>query len=73
LNYRWLLVLPCLLTACVGFAAGILPPSEYGAKPPDVLLIVLDDFGYNDLHAIGNLESPTPNLDALAAQETWYS
>jgi arylsulfatase A-like enzyme len=73
LNYRWLLVLPCLLTACVGFAAGILPPTEHSAKRPNILLIVLDDFGYNDLHANGNLDSPTPNLDALAAQGTRYT
>jgi arylsulfatase A-like enzyme len=43
------------------------------APPPNILLIVLDDFGYNDLGANGNSRAPTPNLDALAAQGTRYT
>lgn len=41
--------------------------------PPNILLIVLDDFGYNDLGANGNPDTPTPNLDALAAQGIRYT
>jgi arylsulfatase A-like enzyme len=37
------------------------------------LLIVLDDFGYNDLGANGNTETPTPNLDALAEQGIMFT
>jgi arylsulfatase A-like enzyme len=37
------------------------------------LLIVLDDFGYNDLGANGNPNTPTPNLDALAAEGILYT
>jgi len=40
---------------------------------PNILLIVLDDFGYNDLGANGNPKTPTPNLDALAAQGILYT
>jgi arylsulfatase A-like enzyme len=33
---------------------------------PNVLLILLDDFGYNDLAANNDSDSPTPNLDRIA-------
>ncbi|MEM9208526.1 MAG: arylsulfatase, partial [Pseudomonadota bacterium] len=34
-------------------------------RPPNILLIVVDDMGYTDLGAFGS-EIPTPNLDELA-------
>ena len=40
---------------------------------PNILLIVLDDFGYNDLGANGNPDTPTPNLNQLAAQGMRYT
>jgi hypothetical protein len=43
------------------------------ASPPNILLIVLDDLGYNDLGVNGNSETPTPNLNALAAQGARYT
>lgn len=65
------------LVAALAIAAGIAfflrSPAEHGDRPPNILLIVLDDFGYNDLGANGNPQSPTPNLDALAAQGTRYT
>jgi arylsulfatase A-like enzyme len=38
------------------------------APRPNILLIVLDDFGYNDLAINNGSNSPTPNLDELAQQ-----
>lgn len=73
MKYRWLLVLPVLLAIAAGLARYILRPAEHSAKPPNILLIVLDDLGYNDLGANGNPKSPTPHLDALAAQGTRYT
>lgn len=35
---------------------------------PNVLFILCDDLGINDLHCYGRLEHHTPNLDRLAAQ-----
>ena len=35
---------------------------------PNILLIVLDDFGYNDLGANGNPDTPTPSLDQFASE-----
>jgi arylsulfatase A-like enzyme len=71
---RWLLiVLPVLFAIAAGVSFYVISPTEVTAKPPNILLIVLDDFGYNDLGANGNPETPTPNLDALAAQGTRYT
>ncbi len=37
-----------------------------GKRPPNILLIVSDDQGYNDLGCYGSGEVKTPNLDRLA-------
>ena len=41
---------------------------DTGAVRPNILLIVLDDFGYNDLAINNGSDSPTPNLDQLARE-----
>ena len=38
-----------------------------GKRPPNILLIVSDDQGYNDLGCFGGTEIKTHNLDRLAA------
>ncbi|MEE4145294.1 MAG: sulfatase-like hydrolase/transferase [Halieaceae bacterium] len=38
------------------------------SAPPNILLILIDDMGFNDLGANGNPSVTTPNLDQLAAQ-----
>jgi arylsulfatase A-like enzyme len=73
-KYRSLmLALTVLLAVAAGVVAYKRQPTEMPARPPNILLIVLDDFGYNDLGANGNPEAPTPNLDALAAQGTRFT
>ena len=70
----WLAIaLPALLamTACTTPQAP--SPAKAAAPPPNILLIVLDDLGYNDLGANGNPNTPTPNLDALAAEGIRYT
>jgi arylsulfatase len=55
---------PLLLLAC-----GTEPPGDTGTptaeQRPNVLLIVVDDMGYNEIGAFGS-EIDTPNLDELA-------
>ncbi len=59
-----------LLLACIGLTAcDALEPQG----PPNVLLIVLDDFGVNDLGINGNDKVRTPSLDSFAAQGVHYT
>lgn len=60
--------------ACTALAAGLalaacstpaVAPQADAAKRPNILLIVADDLGFNDLGITGS-EIRTPNLDALA-------
>ncbi|MHC4324192.1 MAG: sulfatase [Planctomycetota bacterium] len=37
-------------------------------RPPNVLLIMIDDLGWTDLHCQGNNRLETPNIDRLALQ-----
>jgi arylsulfatase A-like enzyme len=54
------LVLPLVLF-------GFVPPPISAADRPNVILIVLDDFGWRDLGCYGSTFHRTPNLDRLAA------
>ena len=46
-------------------------------RPPNIVFILLDDFGYNDLSTFGGGVAdglvPTPNIDRLAAEGAIYS
>lgn len=47
------------------------PAPDTGAAPtakPNIVLILIDDMGYNDLGANGNSKVTTPHLDRLAAE-----
>jgi len=55
---RWLAALAISLVASVALAA---------ERPPDVVIIVADDLGWNDVGYHGS-EIATPRLDALAAE-----
>lgn len=63
-NFPWPLAKLCIATVALATAL----PASHAAEPakrPNILLIVADDLGYNDLGAYGG-EIATPNLDRLA-------
>mgnify|MGYP000848162890 CR=1 FL=1 len=49
-------------------AAGLLAASENSAAKPNIIFILCDDLGINDLHCYGRQEHHTPHLDRLAQQ-----
>ena len=59
------------ITWDTGTAAG---SSNPGDRPPNVILILADDLGWNDISMNGaNPTVETPNIDALAAQGVTFS
>lgn len=51
--------------------------SPINERPPNIVFILLDDFGYNDLSTFGGGVAegrvPTPNIDRLAAEGAIYT
>src|SRR5579871_3003080 len=62
------ILLPLLAVAAVALHAHSAFADDKPAKPPNVLLIVVDDLGYADLGCYGGKEIRSPNLDRLAKQ-----
>jgi len=58
------------LFAAVGAAVGLVPGGSRAAAepPPNIVFILCDDLGINDLHCYGRADHHTPHLDALATQ-----
>jgi arylsulfatase A-like enzyme len=56
-----LLLLPLIAILSVYFTIPV-------KKPPNIVLIFMDDLGYGDLSCYGALSYQTPNLDRLAAE-----
>ena len=57
--------------ACLAVSTGSMPaaePASRPARPPNIVFILCDDLGINDLHCYGRMDHHTPNLDRLATQ-----
>src|SRR5437667_11879348 len=44
------------------------PANAHGAKKPNIIYILADDFGYGELGCYGQKKIKTPSLDKMAAQ-----
>ncbi|MFO7870270.1 MAG: sulfatase-like hydrolase/transferase [Kiritimatiellia bacterium] len=42
--------------------------STAGTRKPNIVFVLCDDLGINDLHCCGREDHNTPNLDAIARQ-----
>ena len=45
----------------------------FGAKQPNVVLILIDDMGYRDPGFVGNRYIDTPNIDRIARSGVTFS
>ena len=45
----------------------------WSVEPPNIIVILADDMGYNDAGYMGCAENPTPNIDALAESGVWFT
>lgn len=64
-------ILILLLTGCRSEPAKqgeTRPIAKVAAKPPNIIFILADDFGWADLHCYGSSYHRTPNLDQLARE-----
>ncbi|MCA9068526.1 MAG: sulfatase-like hydrolase/transferase [Planctomycetaceae bacterium] len=58
----------------LAFALGFLSTSSQAAeKKPNVLFVFADDQAYDTIHALGNEEIETPNLDRLVKRGTTFT
>ena len=58
-----------VVAACLAFAAGAMPATARAAerpRPPNVILVLMDDMGWRDVGFMGNAFVETPHLDRLA-------
>lgn len=69
-DIRHLSLVACLLLMAGDSLAGSLPkgddPEGAGQRQPNILLIVADDLGYNDISLNGNPLVSTPHIDSIA-------
>ena len=62
----WVLALPACLWFCGCSQTRSPDPSD--ARPPNIVLVFIDDMGYADIGPFGAQGYPTPNLDRMAAE-----
>ena len=61
------------IVALVAALSSIAPPPAAQTRPPNIIFILADDLGVNDLGVYGRKEHRTPHLDRLAAEGLRFS
>lgn len=62
-----------LLTMAGAFNTAALKAQQRTAEKPNILVILTDDQRYNTIHALGNKEIITPNMDRLVKEGTAFT
>ena len=57
--------LPTVVAALISFA-GLVPLHAAESSPPDIVVFIADDHGYQDNSVTGSKQFPTPALERLA-------
>lgn len=70
MNFKALPFVPAILSFILWVAVGGLEArqTKEAERPPNVVLIFVDDLGYGDLGCYGATKVQTPNIDRLAAE-----
>ena len=68
-----LAMLVCSAWLCSGALTGLMQAAVGNVARPNILFILCDDLGINDLHCYGRADHHTPNLDKLATQGLRFS
>lgn len=61
------------LTSALALSSSLKADQAKPTKKPNVLMIILDDAGYNDFGFMGSKDMPTPNIDELASNAVVFS
>src|SRR5438105_12124832 len=61
------------LALAMAGAAPLDTAKKSSSRPPNILFILCDDLGINDLHCYGRQDHHTPNLDRLAGEGTRFT
>jgi arylsulfatase A len=71
---RMLAPMPHLISLAIFLGlTGALAAQEKPKRPPNVIIVYVDDMGYGDLGCFGNKKIKTPNLDTMAKQGTRFT
>jgi arylsulfatase A-like enzyme len=58
----------CLLAGSIGAAQAAASAAAERPARPNVLVLLADDLGYEDIGVHGSREIPTPNIDSIARE-----